>query len=78
MDKRASRAVSRFSQAAETRVMGQSESYTPQYSGQSYESQTPAPIIRQAPRWLELRPVLPPVPQAQNAQYSDQSRRLRP
>ncbi len=54
----------------QTKVMGQSESYNPQSSGQNYESQSPAPIIRQAPAGSSNTQYYP-VPQAQNAQYTD-------
>src|SRR5579875_975625 len=50
-------------------VLGQSESYTPQSSGQSYETQAPAPIIRQAAPGTEPAQYYS-VPQAGNAQYN--------
>ena len=55
----------------QTQVMGQSESSTPQSSGQSYEPQSPAPIIRRAPAGSSNTQYYP-VPQAQNAQYNGQ------
>lgn len=51
-------------------VLGQSESYSPQSSGESYETQAPAPIIRQAPAYGSSSAVnntqYYPVPQAQS------------
>ncbi len=55
--------------AGQTQVLGQSQSYTSQASGQSYESQSAAPIIRQAPAGSATHPVqYYPVPQAQSGQ----------
>ncbi len=50
----------------QTQVLGQSDSYSPQSSGESYETQAPAPIIRQAPGGAAVNNTqYYPVPQAQ-------------
>ncbi len=57
--------------AAKTQVLGQSQTYNPQTTAENYDTQEPAPIIRQAPQSSSGAPTqYYPVPQAGTGQAS--------
>ena len=69
-------AVANMAQPGQTQVLGQTQGYSSQSSGESYETQAPAPIIRNAPP-ASGSPVSNaqyyPVPQANNPSNSNQA-----